>query len=64
MGVCAYVCDNQEKRKIPAVPNGELAESEEHGGHGGPELQHTGRWVWIVCVCVYMCAYFLKSVCE
>ncbi|KAF5904148.1 sodium-driven chloride bicarbonate exchanger isoform X1, partial [Clarias magur] len=35
---------SQEKRKIPAVPNGELAESEEHGGHGGPELQHTGRF--------------------
>ncbi|TSM68831.1 Sodium-driven chloride bicarbonate exchanger [Bagarius yarrelli] len=34
---------SQEKRKIPAVPNGELAETEEHGGHGGPELQHTGR---------------------
>ncbi|KAK3543580.1 hypothetical protein QTP70_023911 [Hemibagrus guttatus] len=34
---------SQEKRKIPAVPNGELAETEEHGGHEGPELQHTGR---------------------
>uniref|UniRef100_A0A672P8I0 Solute carrier family 4 member 10 n=1 Tax=Sinocyclocheilus grahami TaxID=75366 RepID=A0A672P8I0_SINGR len=34
---------SQEKRKIPAVPNGELAETEEHGGHGGPELQRTGR---------------------
>ncbi|MCI4378558.1 hypothetical protein PGIGA_G00217310 [Pangasianodon gigas] len=34
---------SQEKRKIPAVPNGELAETEKHGGHGGPELQHTGR---------------------
>ncbi|KTF92747.1 hypothetical protein cypCar_00024802, partial [Cyprinus carpio] len=33
-----------EKRKIPAVPNGELAEPEEHGGHGGPELQRTGRF--------------------
>ena len=50
--VCVFVCDKQEKRKIPAVPNGELAESKEHGGHGGPELQHTGRWVWTVCVCV------------
>ncbi|XP_051762042.1 LOW QUALITY PROTEIN: sodium-driven chloride bicarbonate exchanger [Ctenopharyngodon idella] len=35
---------SQEKRKIPAVPNGELAETEEHGGHGGPELQRTGRF--------------------
>uniref|UniRef100_A0A8C1XSP4 Anion exchange protein n=1 Tax=Cyprinus carpio TaxID=7962 RepID=A0A8C1XSP4_CYPCA len=35
---------SQEKRKIPAVPNGELAEPEEHGGHGGPELQRTGRF--------------------
>uniref|UniRef100_A0A8C1HW99 Anion exchange protein n=1 Tax=Cyprinus carpio carpio TaxID=630221 RepID=A0A8C1HW99_CYPCA len=34
---------SQEKRKIPAVPNGELAETEEHSGHGGPELQRTGR---------------------
>lgn len=35
----------QEKRKIPPVPNGvtDLGESEEHGGHGGPELQRTGR---------------------
>uniref|UniRef100_A0A8C2JHS8 Solute carrier family 4 member 10b n=1 Tax=Cyprinus carpio TaxID=7962 RepID=A0A8C2JHS8_CYPCA len=41
---------SQEKRKIPAVPNGELAEPEEHGGHGGPELQRTGRSVWSVFV--------------
>uniref|UniRef100_A0A671YZ04 Anion exchange protein n=1 Tax=Sparus aurata TaxID=8175 RepID=A0A671YZ04_SPAAU len=36
---------SQEKRKIPPVPNGvtDLGESEEHGGHGGPELQRTGR---------------------
>ncbi|XP_036397130.1 sodium-driven chloride bicarbonate exchanger-like [Megalops cyprinoides] len=33
---------SQEKRKIPAVPNG-TAEVNEHGGHGGPELQRTGR---------------------
>lgn len=35
----------QEKRKIPPLPNGvtDLGESEEHGGHGGPELQRTGR---------------------
>ncbi|XP_035266620.1 sodium-driven chloride bicarbonate exchanger-like isoform X1 [Anguilla anguilla] len=33
---------SQEKRKIPAVPNG-TAELNEHGGHGGPELQRTGR---------------------
>ncbi|XP_044044257.1 sodium-driven chloride bicarbonate exchanger-like isoform X5 [Siniperca chuatsi] len=35
---------SQEKRKIPPVPNGvtDLGESEEHGGHGGPELQRTG----------------------
>ncbi|XP_042261309.1 sodium-driven chloride bicarbonate exchanger-like isoform X4 [Thunnus albacares] len=37
---------SQEKRKIPPVPNGvtDLGESEEHGGHGGPELQRTGRF--------------------
>uniref|UniRef100_A0A8C5I3S1 Anion exchange protein n=1 Tax=Gouania willdenowi TaxID=441366 RepID=A0A8C5I3S1_GOUWI len=36
---------SQEKRKIPPVPNGvaDLVEPEEHGGHGGPELQRTGR---------------------
>ncbi|XP_018598740.2 sodium-driven chloride bicarbonate exchanger-like isoform X1 [Scleropages formosus] len=36
---------SQEKRKIPAMPNGtaELGEAPEHGGHGGPELQRTGR---------------------
>ncbi|KAG5833999.1 hypothetical protein ANANG_G00281910 [Anguilla anguilla] len=33
---------SQEKRKIPAVPNG-TADLNEHGGHGGPELQRTGR---------------------
>ncbi|XP_015234387.1 PREDICTED: sodium-driven chloride bicarbonate exchanger-like isoform X1 [Cyprinodon variegatus] len=37
---------SQEKRKIPPVPNGvtDLGESEAHGGHGGPELQRTGRF--------------------
>lgn len=37
----------QEKRKIPAVPNGTAAhgEAEPHGGHSGPELQRTGRLV-------------------
>ncbi|KAI4831770.1 hypothetical protein KUCAC02_001297 [Chaenocephalus aceratus] len=36
---------SQEKRKIPPLPNGvtDLGESEDHGGHGGPELQRTGR---------------------
>ncbi|XP_058510576.1 sodium-driven chloride bicarbonate exchanger-like isoform X4 [Solea solea] len=36
---------SQEKRKIPPVPNGvtDLGESEEHGGHDGPELQRTGK---------------------
>lgn len=39
------ILTSQEKRKIPPVPNGvtDLGESEEHGGHGGPELQRTGR---------------------
>lgn len=50
----------QEKRKIPAVPNGELAETEEHGGHGGPELQRTGRSVWSVCERV-MCGFVSSS---
>ncbi|XP_056287028.1 sodium-driven chloride bicarbonate exchanger-like [Pseudoliparis swirei] len=36
---------SQEKRKIPPLPNGvtDHGESEEHGGHGGPEMQRTGR---------------------
>uniref|UniRef100_A0A8C6L6E6 Anion exchange protein n=1 Tax=Nothobranchius furzeri TaxID=105023 RepID=A0A8C6L6E6_NOTFU len=36
---------SQEKRKIPPVPNGvtDLGEPEEHG-HGGPELQRTGKF--------------------
>ncbi|XP_062236858.1 sodium-driven chloride bicarbonate exchanger-like isoform X1 [Platichthys flesus] len=36
---------SQEKRKLPPVPNGvtDLGELEDHGGHGGPELQRTGR---------------------
>ncbi|KAK1166087.1 sodium-driven chloride bicarbonate exchanger-like isoform X2 [Acipenser oxyrinchus oxyrinchus] len=35
---------SQEKRKIPAVPNGTaaLGEEPEAGGHGGPELERTG----------------------
>ncbi|CAL8289731.1 unnamed protein product [Lota lota] len=38
---------SQEKRKVPPLPNGvtDLGESEEHGGHGGPELQRTGRFM-------------------
>uniref|UniRef100_A0A3Q1BCR7 Anion exchange protein n=1 Tax=Amphiprion ocellaris TaxID=80972 RepID=A0A3Q1BCR7_AMPOC len=38
---------SQEKRKKSNIlPNGlvEGEEEEEHGGHGGPELQRTGRW--------------------
>ncbi|XP_058888296.1 sodium-driven chloride bicarbonate exchanger-like isoform X4 [Acipenser ruthenus] len=35
---------SQEKRKIPAVPNGTVAlgKEPEVGGHGGPELERTG----------------------
>ncbi|XP_059385260.1 sodium-driven chloride bicarbonate exchanger-like isoform X5 [Carassius carassius] len=37
---------SQEKRKVPPLANGgaDLGESEEHGGHGGPELQRTGKF--------------------
>uniref|UniRef100_A0A672S2U3 Anion exchange protein n=2 Tax=Sinocyclocheilus grahami TaxID=75366 RepID=A0A672S2U3_SINGR len=37
---------SQEKRKIPPLANGgaDLGEAEEHGGHGGPELQRTGKF--------------------
>lgn len=45
------ICDlfvKQEKRKKSNILANELAEGdeeEEHGGHGGPELQRTGRWI-------------------
>ncbi|XP_046887212.1 sodium-driven chloride bicarbonate exchanger [Hypomesus transpacificus] len=37
---------SQEKRKVPPMPNGvtDLGEAEESEGHGGPELQRTGRF--------------------
>uniref|UniRef100_A0A671N4D7 Anion exchange protein n=2 Tax=Sinocyclocheilus anshuiensis TaxID=1608454 RepID=A0A671N4D7_9TELE len=37
---------SQEKRKVPPLANGgaDLGEAEEHGGHGGPELQRTGKF--------------------
>ncbi|XP_037618050.1 sodium-driven chloride bicarbonate exchanger-like isoform X3 [Sebastes umbrosus] len=37
---------SQEKRKIPPLPNGvtDLGESGDSGGHGGPELQRTGKF--------------------
>ncbi|XP_067084017.1 sodium-driven chloride bicarbonate exchanger isoform X2 [Osmerus mordax] len=35
---------SQEKRRTAPLPNGSTeAGEEEHGGHGGPELQRTGR---------------------
>lgn len=34
----------------------ELGETEEHGGHGGPELQRTGKWV-----CVYVSEGWVAS---
>jgi len=38
---------SQEKRKMPGVPNGNVChiEPEPHGGHSGPELQRTGRFL-------------------
>ncbi|XP_028942143.1 sodium-driven chloride bicarbonate exchanger, partial [Antrostomus carolinensis] len=37
---------SQEKRKIPGVPNGTAAhgDTEQPGGHSGPELQRTGKF--------------------
>ncbi|KAJ8003481.1 hypothetical protein DPEC_G00148760 [Dallia pectoralis] len=35
---------SQDKRKVPPLPNGDLGELMEPGGHGGPELQRTGRF--------------------
>ncbi|XP_026131067.1 sodium-driven chloride bicarbonate exchanger-like isoform X1 [Carassius auratus] len=36
---------SQEKRKVPLANGGaDLGEAEEHGGHGGPELQRTGKF--------------------
>lgn len=42
---CCGLFVKQEKRK-KTIPNGlvEGDEEEEDGGHGGPELQRTGRW--------------------
>lgn len=51
----------QEKRKIPAVPNGTAAhgEAEQHGGHSGPELQRTGRLVQTTCMGLKRCAILI-----
>uniref|UniRef100_A0A672S1T9 Anion exchange protein n=1 Tax=Sinocyclocheilus grahami TaxID=75366 RepID=A0A672S1T9_SINGR len=42
----ATLMTDEEKRKIPPLANGgaDLGEAEEHGGHGGPELQRTGKF--------------------
>uniref|UniRef100_A0A8C8CS03 Anion exchange protein n=1 Tax=Oncorhynchus tshawytscha TaxID=74940 RepID=A0A8C8CS03_ONCTS len=40
----ATLMTDEEKRKVPPLPNGDLGEAEEPGGHGGPELQRTGRF--------------------
>ncbi|XP_034032740.1 sodium-driven chloride bicarbonate exchanger-like isoform X2 [Thalassophryne amazonica] len=34
---------SQDKRKVPPVPNGVTDLGEGHSGHGGPELQRTGK---------------------
>ncbi|XP_049639320.1 electroneutral sodium bicarbonate exchanger 1 isoform X3 [Suncus etruscus] len=41
----ATIMTDEEKRKMPGVPNGNVChiEPEPHGGHSGPELQRTGR---------------------
>lgn len=40
-----FVCNIQEKRKMPGVPNGTACPVEEelHAEHHGPELQRTGK---------------------
>ncbi|CAG06723.1 unnamed protein product, partial [Tetraodon nigroviridis] len=40
-----FVCNVQEKRKMPGVPNGTVCPVEEelHAEHHGPELQRTGK---------------------
>uniref|UniRef100_A0A8C2HG58 Solute carrier family 4 member 10a n=1 Tax=Cyprinus carpio TaxID=7962 RepID=A0A8C2HG58_CYPCA len=51
---------SQEKRKVPPLANGgaDLGEPEEHGGHGGPELQRTGSlqclasFLFLYCACM------------
>uniref|UniRef100_A0A8C3N5P9 Anion exchange protein n=1 Tax=Geospiza parvula TaxID=87175 RepID=A0A8C3N5P9_GEOPR len=42
----ATLMTDEEKRKIPGVPNGTAAhgEAEHPGGHSGPELQRTGKF--------------------
>lgn len=43
--VLKCVCNMQEKRKMPGVPNGTACPLEEelHAEHHGPELQRTGK---------------------
>uniref|UniRef100_A0A8C2E7Q4 Anion exchange protein n=1 Tax=Cyprinus carpio TaxID=7962 RepID=A0A8C2E7Q4_CYPCA len=41
----ATLMTDEEKRKVPLANGGaDLGEAEEHGGHGGPELQRTGKF--------------------
>uniref|UniRef100_A0AAQ5ZHX8 Anion exchange protein n=1 Tax=Amphiprion ocellaris TaxID=80972 RepID=A0AAQ5ZHX8_AMPOC len=42
----ATLMTDEKRKKSNILPNGlvEGEEEEEHGGHGGPELQRTGRW--------------------
>lgn len=51
---CCWLTVKQEKRKKSnLLPNGLLEgeEEEENGGHGGPELQRTGRCEVINVIC-------------
>ncbi len=42
---CVLFVEQEKRKKSNILPNGlvEGDEEEEHGGHGGPELQRTGR---------------------
>lgn len=43
---CGLFVIQEKRKKSNILPNGlvEGDEEEEDGGHGGPELQRTGRW--------------------
>lgn len=65
--MCFFVCEMQEKRKIPVFPNGSAPSSgethKEAADHAGPELQRTGRWVQILiqCGCLWRLGFELMK---
>lgn len=53
------IVEQEKRKKSNTLPNGlvEGDDEEEDGGHGGPELQRTGRWEFtrrniVQCFCL------------